>query len=495
MNHEHNVSLHVDYYLPRWMYIHWKNNRHDTRTVFQVYFRDHPFGSGYSVFLGLNSIVTYLSNLSFSEEEIDYLQEQLGFEDEFKEELRNYSFNGTVMSMREGEIVFPNEPLVNVEARVFEAKLLQTALLTYTNHESLIGTKASRISEAVTTFQKVRRLNERPLLLEGGARRAHGMDAGENGARAAYIAGFDSSSLIAAGYHYAVPVGGTMEHSDIQIYEEWGGELQAFRDFARAYPHECTLLVDTFDTLKSGVPNAITVAKELEDEGAKLNGIRIDSGDLAYLAKESRRLLDEAGLPYVKIMLSGDIDEYEITALTIQDTPCDAFLVGTKVSTAYEEPAFGAVYKIVAVEGEHGEFVPLIKLSSSENKTTNPGYQTVYRIFDKETGAAKGDYISTIDEEVPSFDQIELDNVRARGRKDVLTNFTVENLMHTIIQDGELVEPLPTVDRVRAYHKERLSRFWEEYRRKEVPQTYSITLSKNLQHLKETLIDQKRGTS
>lgn len=485
------LTLHTDFYLPRWMYLHWKQGRFDKKVCFNVFYRKNPFKNGYSVFGGLLNIIKYLQNIKFSEETIAYLQNELNFDNDFAEVLRNYKFTGTMYSVEEGEIIHPNTPLIRLEGNIFELKLLQTLILTFVNHESLIATKASRINEAILEYQKTRNLSEKPRALEGGARRAHGVDAAYHGTRMAYISGFDSTSLCSASKDFDIPVGGTMEHADIQFYEDLGGELGAFRDFASVFPDQCVFLVDTFDTLRSGIPNAIKVAKELEANGHKLLGIRIDSGDLAYLSKQARKMLNEAGLDYVKIVASGDLDEYVISSLAIQKAEIDTFLIGTKAITAYEQPAFGAVYKIVSKESD-GEHIPLIKISSSVNKTTNPGFQTVYRIVDKKTGMFKGDYISLINEEVDKLKEIYLEDVRNPGFENKIVDFQAMELLKPIFIEGELVYTVPTTKESRNYHLNQIDKLWEEYKRKDFPEIYPVTLSPALKELKQNLIKEKK---
>ncbi|WP_114572051.1 nicotinate phosphoribosyltransferase [Exiguobacterium flavidum] len=473
-----NLALHTDLYLPRWMYIYWKEGRQDERAVFDVYYRSNPFEGGYVVFAGLENVIEYVRSLSFTEEDITYLQKMIGFPDEFKDELRNFRFTGSIASVQEGEIVFPNEPLLRIEARIFEAKLLQTAILNITNHESLIATKYARIRQSAPDAK----------FLEAGSRRAQGIDAAYFGTRASYLAGFDVTSLASAGRDFDIPCGGTMEHADIQFHDD---ELTAFRTFATYYPDQTTLLVDTYDTLKSGMPNAIIVAKELAAKGYRLKGVRIDSGDLAYLSKRARKMLDDAGFEDVDIILSGDLDEYVIQDLRIQGAQANTFLVGTRGITAYEQPALGMVYKLVARE-EDGEIVPVIKVSSSKAKTTTPHRKNFYRIIDKETNKFKGDYISLHDEDPTGQDSIELIDVRDPAFRNKIKNFEVEKLLIPIFEDGELIYDIPTVKESRAYHEKQMSRLWEEYKRLRLPEVYAVTFSDRLWQLKLDMIRDTR---
>ncbi|MCK2158495.1 nicotinate phosphoribosyltransferase [Exiguobacterium sp. 17-1] len=478
---QRNLALHTDLYLPRWMYIYWQEGRHNERAVFDVYYRSNPFEGGYVVFAGLENIIEYVQTLRFTEEDITYLQKMIGFPDEFKDELRNFKFSGSISSVKEGEIVFPNEPLVRIEARIFEAKLLQTAILNIANHESLIATKYARIRQSAPGAK----------FLEAGARRAQGIDAAYFGTRASYLAGFDVTSLASAGRDFGIPCGGTMEHADIQFHDD---ELTAFRTFAAYYPDQATLLVDTYDTLKSGLPNAIIVAKELEAKGHKLRGIRIDSGDLSYLSKRARTMLDEAGFPDVDIVLSGDLDEYVIQDLRIQGAQANTFLVGTRGITAYEQPALGMVYKLVAREVD-GELIPVIKVSSSKAKTTTPHIKEVYRIVDRVTNKFKGDYVTLLDEDPTDLDSIDLIDVRDPSFRNRIENFNVERLLTPIFVDGELIYSVPTIEESRQFHEQQIGRLWEEYKRLRLPEVYAITFSDRLWKLKLDMIRNTRTAS
>jgi len=345
--------------------------------------------------------------------------------------------------------------LIRIEARIFEAKLLQTAILNIANHESLIATKYARIRQSAP----------RAKFLEAGARRAQGIDAAYFGTRASYLAGFDVTSLASAGRDFGIPCGGTMEHADIQFHDD---ELTAFRTFASHYPDQTTLLVDTYDTLKSGLPNAITVAKELQAKGHKLRGIRIDSGDLSYLSKRARNMLDEAGFPEVDIVLSGDLDEYVIQDLRIQGAQANTFLVGTRGITAYEQPALGMVYKLVAREVD-GELTPVIKVSSSKAKTTTP--------------------------HIKELEAVDLIDVRDPSFRNRVEQFKVERLLEPIFKDGELIYTVPTIEEIRHFHETQIGRLWEEYKRLRLPEIYAVTFSDRLWKLKLDMIRETRLAS
>ena len=380
-----SFALHTDLYQINMVQSYWEDGIQDKRAIFEITFRRLPFKSGYAIFAGLEKIVSYLEEFHFSDSDIDYLQTELGYDQAFLDYLRTLRFTGNLRCMKEGELVFANEPILRVEASLGEAQLIETALLNIVNYHTLIATKASRIKQVIGEESA----------LEFGARRAQEMDAAIWGARAAYIAGFDSTSNVRAGKLFGIPVSGTHAHSMIQTYKD---EYVAFHKYAKTHK-DCVFLVDTYDTLRSGIPNAIRVAKELGD---KINfiGIRLDSGDLAYLSKEARRMLDEAGFPEAKIVASNDLDEHTIINLKQQGARIDVWGIGTKLITAYDQPALGAVYKLAAIEGEDGKLVDTIKISSNPEKVTTPGLKRVYRIINKINHHAEGDYI-TMDDEKP----------------------------------------------------------------------------------------------
>lgn len=354
------LALHTDKYQINMIYAHWANGTHERQTVFEAYFRKLPFGNGYAVFAGLERIVEYIRNLRFTEKDLNYLAKQEeNYKPEFLELLRNFRFGGTLLSMKEGALCFPNEPLIRVEGTIMETQLVETAMLNFMNFQTLIATKASR----------VKRVAENDVLLEFGTRRAQEADAAIWGARAAYISGFDATSNLLAGEIFGIPTKGTHAHSWVQIFDS---EQEAFERYAKALPDQVSLLVDTFDTLKSGVPHAIQTAKMLEAQGKRLSSIRLDSGDLAYLSIQARKMLDEAGLPYVKIVASNDLDENTIFNLKAQGAKIDIWGVGTQLITAADQPALGGVYKLVERE-IGGRMEPTIKISGNPEKVTTPG--------------------------------------------------------------------------------------------------------------------------
>jgi nicotinate phosphoribosyltransferase len=479
-----SLTLHTDKYQINMMYAHWVQGTHNQRAAFEVTFRKPPFGGGYAVFAGLERVLRYLQSLRFHEDELAYLRgQEEGYPEAFLEELRRFRFSGDIYMVPEGTIVFPNVPLVRVEGRIFEAQLVETALLSFVNYQTLIATKASRIKLAAGG----------DVLLEFGSRRAQEADAAVWGARAAFIAGFDATSNVRAGMLFGIPVQGTHAHSWVQGHSS---EAEAFDKFADALPDQVTLLVDTYDTLKSGVPNAIRTAKRLEERGKHMKAIRLDSGDLAYLSKTARTMLDEAGLPYVKIVASNDLDENLIFNLKAQGARIDAWGVGTRLITAVDSPALGGVYKLVARQksgtvSDSGsvEWEPVIKISGNPEKVTNPAVKEAYRIVDRVSGKAEADYLALQDEsDVKNGERIKLfDPVHPYLAKYV-DNYEAVPLLKPIMLRGEPAIELPSLEAIRAYHREQLQLFWPEYLRKLNPQTYPVDLSEKAWQLKMDLI-------
>lgn len=471
-----NLTLHTDKYQINMMYAHWKNGTADTGAVFEAYFRKLPFGNGYAVFAGLERIVSYIEDLKFGEEELAYLAEQEErYEQGFLDKLRQFQFRGSLYAMEEGAVVFPNEPLVRVEGTIFETQLVETALLNFLNYQTLIATKASRIFQVAAG----------DTLLEFGTRRAQEADAAVWGARAAYIAGFDATSNLRAGMLFGIPTKGTHAHSWVQDHNT---EEEAFLRYAEALPNQVTLLVDTYDTLRSGVPNAIKTARYLESQGKRMNGIRLDSGDLAYLSKEARKQLDAAGLPDVQIVASNDLDETLIFNLKAQGARIDVWGVGTQLITAADQPSLGGVFKLVARE-QDGQYIPVIKLSANPEKVSAPGHKDVYRIMNKETGLAEADYIALHDEkDMLSGARIKLfDPVHPYISRNV-EDYAAVPLLKQIFNQGKLVYELPDLHAIRRFHKEQLGLFRPELLRKLNPELYAIHLSEKCWQLKMDLI-------
>ncbi|MFS0728274.1 nicotinate phosphoribosyltransferase [Paenibacillus sp. 1P07SE] len=471
-----SLSLHTDKYQINMMYAHWANGSLNDGAVFEAFFRKLPFGNGYAVFAGLERIVHYIRHLTFTEEDIDYLRSQEEKYDEgFLEELRRFAFRGDLYAMREGSVVFAQEPLIRVEARIFEAQLVETALLNMMNYQTLIATKASRIKQVAPE----------DTLLEFGTRRAQEADAAIWGARAAFIAGFHATSNLRAGMLFGIPTKGTHAHSWIQQHDS---EEAAFHNFAEALPDQVSLLVDTYDTLRSGVPNAIKIAKELEQKGKRLQSIRLDSGDLAYLSQVSREMLDQAGLTYVKIMASNDLDENIIMDLKAQQAQIDVWGVGTQLITAADQPSLGGVYKLVArVNNETEE--PVIKISGNVEKVSNPGVKDVFRLIHRTTGKAEADYLALRKEKhAAAGDPIHLIDPAHPLMNKEIRDYDAIPLLQPVFLKGECVYKLPAITEIRQHHENEMKAFWPQYLRKTNPEKYRVHLSEAALNLKMELI-------
>lgn len=456
-----SLMLHTDLYQINMGETYWNDGIHEQIAVFDVYFRNMPFDGGYAVFAGLERVINYVKGFKFSETDMEYLK-SLGYQDDYLAYLKDLRFTGNIRSMQEGEICFNNEPLLRIEAPLIQAQLLETAILNIVNFQVLIATKASRIKQVVGD----------EIVMEFGTRRAQEMDAAIWGTRAAYIAGFDSTSNVRAGKLFGIPVSGTHAHAMVQAYDD---EYIAFKKYAERHKN-CVFLVDTFHTLKSGVPNAIRVAQELGD---KINfvGIRLDSGDLAYLSKEARRMLDEAGFPDAKIFASNDLDEETITNLKLQGAKITAWGIGTKLITAFDQPALGAVYKLVAIENKAGQLEDRIKISNNAEKVTTPGKKNVYRIINNQTKKSEGDYI-TLDFEEPSKEKpLKMFHPIHTYKQKWINDFTAKDLHKDIFVDGKLVYDVPNLEQSREYLKENLALLWEETTRYLNPEEYPVDLS------------------
>ncbi|MDF9867124.1 nicotinate phosphoribosyltransferase [Bacilli bacterium PM5-3] len=468
-----SLALHTDFYEINMAYSFFNDNIHEKKSVFEIYFRKMPFDNGYAVFAGLQRVIEYIERFQFSESDIEYLK-KFDYSLEFLEYLKNLKFTGTIKSAVEGEVVFADEPLMIIEADLIQAQLIETALLNIVNFQTLIATKASRIRNLATN----------QLLFEFGARRAQEMDAALWGTRAAYISGFDGTSLVEAGQLFDIPLVGTHAHSFVQVYQD---ELTAFRKYAQSHK-KCTFLVDTYDTLKSGVPNAIKVAKELENTSSTFEGIRIDSGDLSYHSKEARRMLDEAGFKDAKITVSNDLDEDTIASLILEGAKIDCFGIGTKLITSYNQPALGAVYKLVAIE-ENDKLKEVIKISNNIEKITNPGLKQVYRIISKETNKAEGDYMALAYEEVENTNELNMYNEQNPFVYKVVKDYDLYNIHKVIYDNGKLIYELPKINEIREYHKKTLSLLWDEHKRYRYPARYYVNFSLELYTTKHNLIN------
>lgn len=436
----------------------------DGRAVYDYYFRNNPFNGGYSIFAGLEDVLDILETLKFSSSDIAYL-EQHGFEASFLDYLKDFRFRGTIYSSREGDVIFPDRPILQVEANIIEAQIIETLLLNILNFQTLIATKANRIRHSAKT----------ETLIDMGLRRAHATG-GYYASRAAIIGGFDSTSNVKAAEDYNIPSSGTMAHSFIQSYED---ELQAFRDFSKIRPKNCVLLIDTYNTLKSGLPNAITVAKEMEINGEQLLAVRLDSGDLAYLAKKTRKMLDDANLGYVKIVASNQLDEYVIKSLKEQGAPIDIFGVGTNLVTGKPDAAIDGVYKLSEYNGE-----PRMKLSENIIKVSLPYKKQVYRMLDKNGLFYGADAVAVFNEENVQRMEHSFDSNKSLD----LTRFDHEPLLQKVMENGKKTMPAQTVSEIAEYSKSRLAKLPEEYKRFQNPHIYKIGLSSQLKQERDKLI-------
>ena len=453
------------------------------RANFDMFYRENPCGNGYAVAAGLAQVIDYIKELAFEEEDIAYLKKTGVFMDEFLEYLRNFSFTGDIYSVPEGTVIFPGEPIVRVTAPLSEAQFIETAILNIINHQSLIATKASRVCYAASGDK----------VLEFGLRRAQGPDAGLYGARAAMIGGCFGTSNVLAGQQFDIPVRGTHAHSWIMSFEE---EIEAFRYYARLYPDACTLLVDTYDTLKSGIPNAIKVFKEMKATGQSLGncGIRLDSGDLAYLSKQARKMLDEAGLNEVFISASNDLDERLIAELKSQGAKISVWGVGTHLITSKEYPSFGGVYKMSALSTGGGEWVNKIKLSEDPSKVTNPGVKKIYRLYDRKTNKMKADLITLDHETVDDGQDLTIFDPIATWKRMTLKagEYVARELLKPVFLEGKCVYPSLTVTEICEYAKQEQASLWDEHKRLVRPQIMPIDLSQELYDLKQSMIKKLR---
>lgn len=474
-----NLTLLTDLYELTMAYGFYRHKKHEEEAVFDIFFRQNKLIT-YSLAAGLQQAMDYLLNWRFSAEDMEYLRSLKLFEEGFLRYLEKMRFTGDVYAVREGEPVFPGEPILTVKAPLIQAQFAETALLNIINHQTLIATKASKICRAAGEG----------AVMEFGLRRAQGPDAGIYGARAAVIGGCSSTSNVIAGQLFGIPVSGTMAHSWIMDFDS---EYEAFKAYADSYPDNCLLLVDTYDTLRSGVPNAIKVFKELAAAGHRPRGIRLDSGDFAYLSKKARKMLDAAGFPDAIICASGDLDEYSMTSLMQQGAKIDLWGVGTKLITSQEMPALGGVYKLAAVVREDGTMIPKIKLSDNAAKITNPSFKNLFRLYDKESGMAIADLITMREEAVEEERPLTIFHPLETWKRTTVKNFRAEPLLHTIVKRGKLVYEFPELMEVQAFSKAELSKFWEEYLRLDMPELYKVDLSEKLHALKSKMLDEIRG--
>jgi len=476
---ERNFTLLTDFYELTMMQGYLKSGKHQERVIFDMFYRKNPCGNGFAICCGLEQVVEYIRNLNFSEEDIDYLRSLGTFDEDFIEYLRGFHFTGDIYAIPEGTVVFPKEPLIKVIAPVIEAQLVETAILNLVNHQSLIATKAYRVVHAA----------QGDGVMEFGLRRAQGPDAGIYGARAAVIAGCIGTSNVYAGQKFRMPVLGTHAHSWIMSFPT---ELEAFKTYARLYPNNCILLVDTYDTLKSGVKNAILCYDAMKEEGITLKrfGIRLDSGDLAYLSKKARKMLDEAGYPDAIISASNDLDENLIASLKAQGACITSWGVGTNLITSESQPSFGGVYKLAATYSDEGQWVPKIKLSENSEKITNPGNKQIYRIIEKDSGKVFADYIALEEERFSEAEDLVLFDPIDTWKKSTLKggSYEMRPLLVPIFLGGKLVYNCPSVEEIKAHCKKEQESLWEECRRLTNPHAVHVDLSDKLYEMKKQLL-------
>jgi len=478
MENDRNVPLLCDYYEYTMSNGYVKNGLQDRMVYFDIYFRNVPDKGGFCIFAGLEQLVDYILNLRFSDSDIEFLRSKNTFSEEFLTYLKDFRFTGDVWAMKEGTPVFPNEPLITIRAPIAQAQMLETFALLTINHQTLIATKANRI---------VRAANGRTVL-EFGSRRAQGTDAAILGARAAYIAGCGGTACTVTDKWYGVPASGTMAHSWVMMFDS---ELEAFKAFCEMYPDNATLLVDTYDTLESGIPNAIRAFKEvLLPKGITKCAIRLDSGDFAFLTKKARKMLDDAGLTDCKIIVSNALDENLIRDLLDQGAVIDGFGVGDNLITSHSDPVLNGVFKLVAME-EDGRIVPRIKISENVEKITTPHFKKVYRIFDRE-GMAVADLLCIHDEVLDTSKPLELFDPKATWKRKTMTDYSVRELMVKVIENGRLVGELPSLEDIRRYCGEELDTLWEEVKRFANPHQYYVDLSQKLWDVRNDLINSSR---
>lgn len=472
-----NLTLLTDLYQLTMMEGYLQCGTDQKTAVFDLFFR--PKGEiNYAVFAGLQQAAEYISELRFEKEDVEYLRSLGCFSEPFLKKLEHFRFTGELYSVREGEMVFPYEPIVVVKAPLFEAQLVETALLNILNHQTLIATKAARVTSVAGDN-----------VMEFGLRRAQGPDAGIYGARAAMIGGCNGTSNVLAAKMFGIPPKGTHAHSFVMSFDS---ELEAFRAYAESYPDNCLLLVDTYDTLRSGIPNAIKVFDELRAKGYEPVGIRLDSGDLAYLSKKARKMLDEAGYPKAIICASGDLDEVSIASLRSQGARIDSWGVGTKLITSESVPSLGGVYKMAEIEDD-GVMRPVIKISENPAKITNPGFKKIYRIYGKD-GMAEADLICLFDEVIDTTRPLTIFHPQETWKKTTFTEYTIRPLLEKIFEKGKLVRPLPTLKEAMAFAKAERATFWDEYKRLEKPHIYKVDLSQKLYDLKNSLLEERHAT-
>ena len=476
INDKLNLTMLCDYYELTMSQGYFATGYCDRIAYFDLFFRQCPDGGGFAIAAGLEQIVQYVKDLHFGPDDTEYLRGRKMFSEDFLQYLASFTFTGDIWAVPEGTPIFPNEPIITVRAPAIQAQLIETYMLLCINHQSLIATKANRIVRAA----------EGRTVLESGSRRAQGADAAILGARAAYIGGCHGTACTISDQMFGVKAGGTMAHAWVQMFDS---EYEAFKAYVQMYPHNATLLVDTYNTLKSGVPHAIRVFNEvLKPMGITKCGIRLDSGDMAYLTRQARKMLDEAGWTECAISVSNSLDEYIIRDILRQGAKIDLFGVGERLITARSEPVFGGVYKLAAVEEPDGTIVPKIKISENVVKITNPHYKKLYRFYAKDTGKAIADYLTVYDETVDDSKDMEIFDPEATWKTKRVYNFTAKELQVPIFKGGKLVYELPTLEEIRTYCKEQVDTLWDEVKRFDNPQTYYVDLSQKLWDVKYGLL-------
>ena len=471
-----NMTMLCDFYELTMSNGYFRNGMKDRICYFDVFYRNVPDGGGFAIAAGLEQVIEYIRDLHFSDEDIEYLRSRKLFSEEFLDYLRSFRFTGDIFAVPEGTPIFPREPMLTVRAPAIEAQLIETYILLILNHQSLIATKANRVVRAAQGRR----------VLEFGSRRAQGAQGAILGARAAFIGGCDGTACTISDQLYGVPAGGTMAHSWVLMFDS---EYEAFKTYCELYPTNATLLVDTYNTLKSGVPNAIRAFNEvLKPMGITKCGIRLDSGDMTYLTKKARKMLDEAGWTGCEISVSNSLDEYIIQDLLRQGAQINMFGVGERLITARSEPVFGGVYKLVAVEHEDGTVEPKIKISENVGKITNPHFKKLYRFYGNDTGKAIADYLCVYDEVVDDSSDLLIFDPEATWKQKTVYNFTAKELQVPIFKNGELVYQMPTLKEIREYCRAQVDTLWDEVKRFDNPHSYYVDLSQKLWDIKYSLL-------
>lgn len=473
-----NLTMLTDLYQLTMINGYYKKGNHEDISVFDVFFRKNVCEGGYTIVSGIDEVINYIENLRFTESDLEYLKSLNLFENDFLNFLREFKFTGDIYSVEDGTVMFPNEPIITVKAPLYQAQLIETAMLSIVNFMTLISTKSSRVCNAA----------KGDTVLEFGLRRAQGPEAGLYGAKAAIIGGCTGTSNVLTGKMFNVPIAGTHAHSWVQKFDT---ELDAFRTYAEIYPSNCLLLIDTYNVLESGIKNAIIVFDELREKGYEPMGVRLDSGDLTYLSREVRKILDDAGYPDAKITASNDLDEYMITSLKQEGAAIDSWGVGTKLITSYDYPSLGGVYKLAATSNKGGDLEPKIKISENPEKINNPGFKKVVRIYNS-YGKAEADLIMLRDEEIDISMPLEIFDPVYTWKRKVFEKYTIREMLVPLFKDGKCVREKKTVHEIKDYAKEELHSIWDQYKRIKNPHIYKVDLSQKLWELKNNMVASKK---